>query len=60
MIISMRKSATQEQIDHVKELIEGFGYRVNESKGEERVVFGAIGDERGKERLTCLEAQPGV
>jgi 3-deoxy-7-phosphoheptulonate synthase len=44
----------------VKELIEGFGYRVHESKGSERVVFGAIGDERGKERLTCLEAQPGV
>jgi 3-deoxy-7-phosphoheptulonate synthase len=56
----MKKSATQEQIDHVKTLIESFGYRVHESVGSERVVFGAIGDERGKERLTCLEAQPGV
>jgi 3-deoxy-7-phosphoheptulonate synthase len=56
----MKKSATQEQIDHVKTLIESFGYRVHESIGSERVVFGAIGDERGKERLTCLEAQPGV
>ncbi|HVN71251.1 MAG TPA: 3-deoxy-7-phosphoheptulonate synthase [Desulfomonilia bacterium] len=60
MIISMKKNATQEQIDHVKTLIESFGYRVHESIGAERVVFGAIGDERGKERLTCLEAQPGV
>jgi 3-deoxy-7-phosphoheptulonate synthase len=60
VIISMKKSATQEQIDHVKTLIESFGYRVHESIGSERVVFGAIGDERGKERLTCLEAQPGV
>lgn len=60
MIISMKKSATSEQIDHVKTLIESFGYRVHESVGAERVVFGAIGDERGKERLTCLEAQPGV
>lgn len=60
MIISMKKRATPEQIDHVKELIEEFGYRVHESKGSERVVFGAVGDERGKERLTCLEAQPGV
>ena len=60
MIISMKKSATQEQIDHVKTLIESFGYRVHESIGSERVVFGAVGDERGKERLTCLEAQPGV
>ena len=56
----MKKSATQEQIDHVKTLIESFGYRVHESIGSERVVFGAIGDERGKDRLTCLEAQPGV
>jgi 3-deoxy-7-phosphoheptulonate synthase len=56
----MKKSATQEQIDHVKTLIESFGYRVHESVGSERVVFGAVGDERGKERLTCLEAQPGV
>ena len=60
MIISMKKSATAEQIDHVKTLIESFGYRVHESVGAERVIFGAIGDERGKERLTCLEAQPGV
>jgi len=60
VIISMKKSATQEQIDHVKTLIESFGYRVHESIGSERVVFGAIGDERGKDRLTCLEAQPGV
>ena len=60
MIISMKRGATPEQIDHVKELIEEFGYRVHESRGSERVVFGAIGDERGKERLTCLEAQPGV
>lgn len=60
MIISMKKNATQEQTDHVKTLIESFGYRVHESIGSERVVFGAIGDERGKERLTCLEAQPGV
>ncbi|MCE5273677.1 MAG: 3-deoxy-7-phosphoheptulonate synthase [Syntrophaceae bacterium] len=60
MIISMKKSATSEQIEHVKQLIESFGYKVHKSKGTERVIFGAIGDERGKEKLTCLEAQPGV
>ncbi len=60
MIISMKKGATQEQMNQVREIIEGFGYRVHESKGSERVLYGAIGDERGKERLTCLEAQPGV
>ncbi|HPC47602.1 MAG TPA: 3-deoxy-7-phosphoheptulonate synthase, partial [Deltaproteobacteria bacterium] len=60
MIISMKKGATQEQIDHVKTIIESFGYRVHESVGSERTILGAIGDERGKERLACLEAQPGV
>jgi 3-deoxy-7-phosphoheptulonate synthase len=56
----MKKGASQEQIDHVKTLIESFGYRIHESVGSERVLLGAVGDERGKERLTCLEAQPGV
>jgi 3-deoxy-7-phosphoheptulonate synthase len=56
----MKKGASQEQIDHVKTLIESFGYRIHESVGAERVLLGAVGDERGKERLTCLEAQPGV
>jgi len=60
VIISMKKGATKEQIEHVKTLIESFGYRVHESVGAERTLLGAIGDERGKERLTCLEAQPGV
>jgi 3-deoxy-7-phosphoheptulonate synthase len=60
VIISMKKDATKEQIDHVKTLIESFGYRIHESVGSERTLLGAIGDERGKERLTSLEIQPGV
>lgn len=60
MIISMKKGASQEEIENVKKIIESFGYQVHESKGSERVIFGAIGDERGKEKLTCLEAQSGV
>jgi 3-deoxy-7-phosphoheptulonate synthase len=60
MIISMKKNATREQIAHVRELIEGMGYKAHVSVGTERVIFGAIGDERGKERLVSLEAQPGV
>jgi 3-deoxy-7-phosphoheptulonate synthase len=56
----MKKGATLEEIENVKRIIESFGYRVHESKGSERMIFGAIGDERGKEKLTCLEAQSGV
>lgn len=60
MIISMKKGATPSEIDHVRKLIEELGYRVHESRGEERTIFGAIGDERSKHRLASLEAQPGV
>ncbi|HNU74481.1 MAG: Phospho-2-dehydro-3-deoxyheptonate aldolase [Deltaproteobacteria bacterium ADurb.BinA179] len=60
MIISMKKGATPQEISHVRKLIEELGYKVHESQGSERMVFGAIGDERSKHRLTSLEAQPGV
>lgn len=60
MIISMKKGATPQEVDHVRHLIEELGYRVHESQGSERVVFGAVGDERSKHRLASLEAQPGV
>jgi 3-deoxy-7-phosphoheptulonate synthase len=60
VIISMKKGASSADIEHVKRIIESFGYKVHESRGAERVIFGAIGDERGKEKLSCLEAQPGV
>ncbi len=60
MIISMKKSATPGEIENVKKLIEEFGYKPSISEGSERVVFGAVGDERSKSRLMALEAQPGV
>ena len=60
MIVSMQKGATREQIEHVKKLIERFGYKPYMIQGSERTVFGAVGDERGKYRLNVLEAQPGV
>ncbi|MEA3221865.1 MAG: 3-deoxy-7-phosphoheptulonate synthase [Thermodesulfobacteriota bacterium] len=60
MIISMEKGATKKQIDNIKRLIAELGYKAHLSKGTERVIIGAIGDERGKERLASLETQPGV
>ena len=60
MIVSMKKGATQEEIQNVQHLIEGFGCRTNLSEGTERVVFGVIGEERDKTKLIALEAQPGV
>jgi 3-deoxy-7-phosphoheptulonate synthase len=44
----------------VVEKIEAFGYKAHLIEGVERTVIGAVGDERGKERLRSLESFPGV
>jgi 3-deoxy-7-phosphoheptulonate synthase len=61
MIISMRLHATKQEIDHVCERINDFGFRVHSIKGEERVVIGVVG--AGGDVTACLEsleATPGV
>ena len=60
MIISMRKNATKEEIEHVCERIREFGYRVHSIQGEERVVIGAVGVGDVTRCLETLEAVPGV
>lgn len=46
MMIIMRADASQEDIAHVISRVEANGLRVHLSKGEERVIIGAIGDGR--------------
>jgi len=60
MIISMRPRATKEEIDHVCERIQEFGYRVHSIQGEERVVIGVVGVGDVTACLESLEATPGV
>lgn len=60
MIISMKAGATGEQIKHVLEKIESYGYKAHPIYGEERVVIGAIGDGRMKDHIQSLESAPGV
>jgi 3-deoxy-7-phosphoheptulonate synthase len=59
MIIVMNKSATQDQIDNVLDRIKDKGLEASVSKGVEKTVIGAIGDERllDEELLASL---PGV
>ncbi|TAN59553.1 3-deoxy-7-phosphoheptulonate synthase [bacterium] len=45
MIIVLKKEATDQEIDHVVEKIKGAGLNVHISKGKERTIIGAIGDE---------------
>jgi 3-deoxy-7-phosphoheptulonate synthase len=61
MIISMLPGATQEQIEHVCDKIKTFGYSVHPIYGKERVVIGAIGDGKDKDRIiSVMESVPGV
>jgi 3-deoxy-7-phosphoheptulonate synthase len=60
MIISMRPHASREEIDHVRERIAEFGYKVHSIEGEERVVIGVVGIGDVTACLESLEATPGV
>src|ERR1019366_6683367 len=59
MIISMRPHATRDEIKHVCERIEEFGYKVHSIVGEERVVIGVVGVGDVTACLESLEAMPG-
>ncbi|MBI1847041.1 MAG: 3-deoxy-7-phosphoheptulonate synthase [Candidatus Rokubacteria bacterium] len=56
MIIVLRSGATSEEVDDVCRRIEAMGYRPHTIRGELRTVIGAVGDDRGKERLRALES----
>src|SRR4051812_12213080 len=61
MIISMKPHATKQEVDHVTERIQEFGFRVHSIAGAERVVIGVVGV--GGDVTACLEsleATPGV
>ena len=60
MIISMKRGAPREEIDHVCDRIRQFGYKVHSIKGEERVVIGAVGTGDLTQAIEQLEATAGV
>ena len=59
MMIVMKSTATEEEIQAVIERIESCGARAHPSRGEEVTVIGAIGDREHVARLG-LEGTPGV
>jgi 3-deoxy-7-phosphoheptulonate synthase len=59
MIIVVKPDATGEQIDHIIRKIKDHGLQPHVSKGTERTIIGAIGDEAIL-RSVPLEAIPGV
>src|ERR1043165_9893781 len=60
IIFSMRPHATKEEIDHVRERIAEFGYKVHSIEGAERVVIGVVGVGDVTACLESLEETPGV
>ena len=60
MIIVMSPGATPEQIKEVENTIKELGYTPHEIEGVERKVIGAVGNERGKDRLQSIETMAGV
>jgi len=60
MIVSMSEHATEAEINHVIERIEGCGYRAHVIRGTERTVIGAVGSNGRRAELEALRAAPGV
>ena len=60
MIIVMKKGASQEELVAVEKKIVELGYQPHVIHGETRNVVGAVGDERGKEKLQTIESMAGV
>ena len=60
MIIVMKSYATEKQIEEVIRWIESVGYKAHPSRGVERTIIGAVGDNRDKAILKYAESLPGV
>ncbi len=59
MIIILKKTASEKQIDHIIEKVKDLGLDVDISKGKEKTIIGVIGEE-DKVRIAPLESLPGV
>ena len=56
MIIVLRPGTGEADIEDVCRRIESLGLRAHVSRGEQRTIIGAIGDDRFKTRVQALEA----
>jgi 3-deoxy-7-phosphoheptulonate synthase len=59
MMIVMKPGATEAEIQHVVDRVEGVGAKAHVSRGEEVTLIGAVGDREHVARLG-LEGSPGV
>lgn len=59
MIVVMQRGATQSQVQHMVERVEGLGLKAHVIVGAERTVIAAIGEKR-EQMKESLESGPGV
>jgi len=59
MIVVMEKNASQEQVDHMIEKVEGMGLKAHVIVGSERTVIAAVGEKRAETKQS-LESSSGV
>jgi 3-deoxy-7-phosphoheptulonate synthase len=59
MVVIMEQNATEEQIQHVIEKLNNFGFDVHRSTGIQKTVLGAIGEKRGID-INDIKVLPGV
>lgn len=60
MIIVLKKNTTREEFQEVIDMIKELGYQAHIIKGTERIVIGAVGSERGRDKLQAVENLTGV
>lgn len=60
MIISMRRGATKEQVEHICKRIEDLGFKVHSIQGDERVVIAAVGIGEVTHAIESLGSSPDV
>jgi 3-deoxy-7-phosphoheptulonate synthase len=56
VIIVLKSGSTDTEVEDVCRRIRAMGYTPHTIRGEVRTVIGAVGDDRGKERLRSLES----
>ena len=59
MIVNMKDTATEQQIEHIIERIREAGYQAHITRGEQRTIVAAVGSGRRHE-IEALQAAPGV
>lgn len=59
MIIIVKPGATEKEVTGIEDKLTGYGFRLNVSKGVERTIIGAIGDEKMMQDK-AIRTLPGV